>query len=347
MNTIVYTPDLHLDGHFAATIGCFDGLHRGHQHLLRQLADAAAVRGQRTLVVTFDRHPRQTLQPAWQPQLITTLAERQALLDETGIDTLVILPFTVELARLTAHEFMGSILRNRLSVSTLLTGYDNRFGCRTAHDDGLRPYDDYRRYGATIGLDVLLAEPLIVDGEAVSSSRVRRLLGEGSVRQAARCLGRPYTLAGRVVHGDGIGRTLGFPTANLAPDDPCKLIPRPGVYAVSVGMVCDGERQYRPAVMNIGTRPTFGSHNLTLEVYVLDFSADLYGQELTVAFHERLRNEQHFDGVEALRQQLEADAEEAKEVMRRQLVTDAEETKEVMRRMGEEDVSPKDGGDLP
>ena len=315
MHTIVYTPHLYLDGHFAATVGCFDGLHRGHQHLLRQLADAAAVRQQRTLVVTFDRHPRQTLQPTWQPQLITTLAERQALLSQTGIDTLVVLPFTAELARLSAHEFMASILRNQLSISTLLTGYDNRFGCRTTQDHGLSPYDDYRLYGKTIGLDVLLAEPLIVDGEAVSSSRVRRLLSEGSVSEAARCLGRHYTLAGRVVHGDGIGRTLGFPTANLQPDDPCKLIPRPGVYAVTVGMSHNGEQQHRPAVMNIGTRPTFGSHNLTVEVYVLDFSADLYGRELTVAFHQRLRNEQHFNSAEALRQQLQADAAEAKEVI--------------------------------
>lgn len=348
MNTYTYTPTLRLEGPFAATIGFFDGLHLGHRHLLKQLSVAAAERGQRTLVVTFDRHPRQTLQPSWTPQLLTTLDERRSLLDATAVDTLVVLPFTESMARLTAHEFMSAVLRDQLDVATLLTGYDNRFGTRStaasertlqevhaaaASPSGVSPFDDYRRYGATIGLDVLLAEPLIVDGAAVSSSRVRRLLSDGDVAAAARCLGRPYTLAGTVVHGEQVGRTLGFPTANVQCADPLKLIPRPGVYAVTVlpspfSLQCvDGFSTPSPslspfslpllplpALMNIGTRPTFGHHGLTLEAHLLDFSGDLYGMVLQVDFIERLRDEQHFPSAEALARQMQLDATAARRI---------------------------------
>ena len=313
MTTHIYSPSLRLPGPYAATIGFFDGLHLGHAHLLHQLQAVSADRHLQTLVVTFDRHPRQTLQPSFRPQLLTTLDEKQQLLAQTGIDALIVLPFTADLASLSAHDFMSQVLLDHLGVNTLLTGYDNRFGARAAQLSDIAPFDDYQTYGKTIGLDVLLAEPFCLGGDTISSSRVRRLLADGLVADAVHCLGRPYSLTGNVVHGEQIGRTLGFPTANIQPDDPLKMIPKPGVYAVTCHM-SPVTLHPLPALMNIGTRPTFDGQALTLEVHLLDFTGDLYGQHLEVAFVERLRDEQSFPSSEALTQQMRLDADAARRI---------------------------------
>lgn len=313
MTTHLYTPTLRLTGPYAATIGFFDGLHQGHAHLLRQLQSIAADRHLQTLIVTFDRHPRQTLQPDFRPQLLTTLDEKQQLLAQAGIDVLVVLPFDADLARLSAHDFMSQVLCDHLGVTTLLTGYDNRFGARTAQNPDIAPFVDYQSYGATIGIDVLLAEPFYLGGDTVSSSRIRRLLADGLVADAAQCLGHPYTLSGIVVHGEQIGRTLGFPTANIQPDDPLKLIPKSGVYAVTI-LPSPLTTHHSPSLMNIGTRPTFDGHALTLEAHLLDFTGDLYGQHLQVTFIERLRDEQSFPSSEALTRQMHLDADAARRI---------------------------------
>ena len=326
MTTIYYDSSLHLQGSFAATIGFFDGLHRGHRYLLEQLRQVADERRQQTMVITFDQHPRQTLQSEWQPMLLSTFAEKQALLATTGIDVLLVLRFNRTMAALSAHDFMRSVLSEQLSVKTLLTGYDNRFG-----HDRVQGFDDYAAFGRELNIEVLLAKPLppfnaqystpqrpnspTPNTAPVSSSLVRRLLQAGDVAEAAHCLGRPYTLTGQVVHGQQIGRRLGFPTANLCLTDPCKLIPKAGVYAVKVTILSSSNLLppssfHLPpstALMNIGTRPTFDGHEQTLEVHLLDFSGDLYGQQLTVSFMARIRDEQHFDSPEALARQMALD----------------------------------------
>lgn len=326
MTTIYYDSSLHLQGSFAATIGFFDGLHRGHRYLLEQLRQVADERRQQTMVITFDQHPRQTLQSEWQPMLLSTFAEKQALLATTGIDVLLVLRFNRAMAALSAHDFMRSVLSEQLSVKTLLTGYDNRFG-----HDRVQGFDDYAAFGRELNIEVLLAKPLppfnaqystsqlpnspTPNTAPVSSSLVRRLLQAGEVAEAAHCLGRPYTLTGQVVHGQQIGRRLGFPTANLCLTDPCKLIPKAGVYAVKVTILSSSNLLppssfHLPpstALMNIGTRPTFDGHEQTLEVHLLDFSGDLYGQQLTVSFMARIRDEQHFDSPEALARQMALD----------------------------------------
>ncbi len=322
MRKIFYPEDKNaIEGHYAATIGFFDGVHRGHRFLIEQLKEIASKKGLQSMVITFERHPRQVLQSAWQPQLLSSLTERMELLETTGIDTLVVLHFDKAMAGLTARDFMSEVLHTHLHVKTLLTGYDNRFG-----HDRTEGFADYVSYGKEIGIDVLACTPYDVTGIHnspydisggsnaddsqqklhVSSSLVRKLLTEGDVRQAALCLDRPYTLTGTVVHGEQIGRTLGFPTANIQVADRCRLIPANGVYAVSV-QIADHETVYR-GMMNIGMRPTFEGHRQTLEVNIFDFEGNVYDQQLTVYFLDRLRKEQHFNSAEELRQQMEQDA---------------------------------------
>lgn len=288
------------------TIGVFDGVHRGHQYLLRRLCDDARQRGWRSVVVTFDRHPREVLQSGWHPELLTTLDERLQLLKATGIDECVVLPFTHEMAAQSAQTFMRETLLERLHIHRLSIGYDHRFG-----HDRAEGFEQYVHYGRDMGMEVVQNDAFCPDGQRLSSSVIRHLLHTGDVDGAATCLGREYSLCGTVVGGEHVGRTLGFPTANLRVDHPDKIIPAPGVYAVHVFI--DGTDEALPAMMNIGTRPTYGPHDVTLEVHILDFSGDLYGHQLTVAFASRLRDEQPFTSGEALRQQLSDDARAVRE----------------------------------
>ena len=321
----------------AATIGFFDGVHRGHQFLVEQLRSEAQKRGLRSVVVTFDRHPRQVLQPDWHPQLLTTLAEKVRLLRLTGVDDVVVLHFDMQMASLSARDFMQQVLRRQLGVRLLLTGYDNRFGHRTA--DSNEGFDNYVEYGKQLGIEVLKAlpySPLTANSDDIShatticSSLIRRLLSEGSVGEAAVCLGRPYALQGTVVHGQQVGRQMGFPTANLQLQDECQLVPQNGVYAVwaSLDDALGGASPLTPhlspltshpsplpAMTNIGLRPTFDGHRLTIETHIFDLDADLYGQALTLHFVERLRSEQHFPSPDALAHQMVLDAAAAKTVL--------------------------------
>lgn len=292
---------------YAATIGFFDGVHRGHQFLIEQLKRVAASRSQGSMVITFARHPRQVLHPDWQPQLLSTLKEKRERLLLTGIDRLEVLSFDEAMSQLSARDFMEQVLQHQLGVTTLLTGYDNRFGHR--REEG---FVDYVRYGLELGIEVLSAEPLAIEKSNVSSSRIRHLLLEGAVDETALCLGYHYQVSGRVVHGEQIGRRLGFPTANVQPDDPYKMIPRNGVYAVEVLM--DGATPL-PGMMNIGTRPTFDGHRTTLEVHLFDFKENLYDCPITVRFIARLRDEQSFADSEALVRQMRLDEEQAKQIL--------------------------------
>ncbi len=296
---------------YAATIGFFDGVHLGHCHVIEQLKEEARQHGLLPMVITFERHPRQVLQPEWQPQLLTTLEEKISLLAATGIDTLVVLRFDKAMSLLSSQQFMQQVLKRDLCVDLLLTGYDNRFG-----HDRTATFKDYVAYGQALQMEVVCGSPKEVDGLRVSSSLVRQLVGEGNLSEVAHCLGRYYRLSGKVVHGQQIGRQLGFPTANIVPDEPCRLLPAPGVYAVSIETdhSIDG-RSHFAGMMNIGTRPTFDGHQQTIEVHLFDFDGTLYDHRLTVAFVERLRSEQHFDSPEALVSQMQADALRARQLL--------------------------------
>ena len=284
-----------------ATIGFFDGVHRGHCSLLSQVVRQAAQRNRQSTVVTFDIHPRQLVNPDFQPLLLTTLDEKLQLLSQQGIDRVAVLHFDEQMASLSARDFMSVVLSRQLNVDTLVLGYDSRFGHgRTAG------FADYEAYGRSMGIDVLRATPLLSDdGTPVSSSLVRNLLLSGNIAQANDALGRRYSLTGNVVEGFHEGRRLGFPTANLALADRQRLVPGRGVYAVWAELT--GYSEPMPAMMNIGTRPTYNGSSQTLEVHIIGYEGDLYGQDVTVTFAERIRSEQPFDSPSALASQLQLD----------------------------------------
>ena len=292
----------------AATIGCFDGVHRGHQMLVQMMVRQAQERGLKPIAVTFDRLPRQLFDPDFHPQVLSTLDEKVTYLKELGVEEVVVLPFTHQLAALSAEAFMREILRDQLSVQLLVTGYDHRFG----HDRS-EGFNDYVRYGQGLGIDVVRGDVAMMgDQMAVSSTVIRQLLAEeGRVEAMPDVLTRRYMLSGRVVSGEHIGHELGFPTANLEPDCQEKLIPASGAYAVWA--IVDNHRM--PAMMNIGTRPTFEGKRQTLEVHILADVGNLYGRKMTVEFVSRLRAEQRFDTREALIAQLEHDKRTTEELL--------------------------------
>ena len=295
-----------------ATLGFFDGVHRGHQHLIQQVTAAAQRDGLDATVITFDTHPRQTLQEGFQPQLLNTFDERLIRLTTTGVDNCAILHFDKALAALTAREFMQQVLRDQLGVRRLILGYDNRFG-----RDRSEGFDDYVRYGAALGIEVQRSEVFTIDQQPVSSSAVRRALAEGDVEQAERLLGYRYPLVGTVVEGFHQGRRLGFPTANINLPDGGKIVPAPGVYAV--GARVERSMEMKHAVMNIGHRPTFDGHTITLETHIINYDADLYGERLVVTFAHRLRDERQFASPGELAMQMRADVRQAQELFEKDL----------------------------
>ena len=387
-----------------ATIGFFDGVHRGHRYLINKVMERAHAHAQQSLVITFDRHPREVLQSNYQPQMLTTLNTKLRLLHETGVDRVEVLHFTRQLAALSARQFMAQVLKERLGVTTLVIGYDHRFG-----HDRAEGFDDYVRYGKELGIEVVqnseltihaepcppvsysseapvasssgvskapspdasveaLSEPHVDAsseafnaspkapnassdvsnassevassleesssdassfaekcGKHVSSSAIRRLLKEGDVSRANLFLDRPYTITGCVTHGFAEGRKMGFPTANLDTTGYPLLIPANGVYGVWVKIGCadavmgkckvPNHAGWLPAMLNIGMRPTFDGSTTTIEANIFDFNDDIYGQPMTIAFCFRLRNEQRFDSVEALEEQLHKDRKEVEKRM--------------------------------
>ena len=405
-----------------ATIGFFDGVHRGHRYLINKVMERAHAHAQQSMVITFDRHPREVLQSDYQPQMLTTLNTKLRLLHETGVDRVEVLHFTRQLAALSARQFMAQVLKERLGVTTLVIGYDHRFGHNRAEG-----FDDYVRYGKELGIEVVQSFELTIHvdscspvsafsevsnassevsnvssevsnasseasnassevsnassevsnasseasnvssevsnvssevassveessskacsfagkfGMHVSSSVIRRLLKEGDVSRANLFLDRLHTITGCVTHGFAEGRKIGFPTANLDTTGYPLLIPANGVYGVWVKIGCadavmgkcevpnldgwpsdwpipimDDHDGWLPAMLNIGTRPTFDGSTTTIEANIFDFDDDIYGQPMTIAFCFRVRNEQRFDSVEALEEQLHKDRKEVEKRM--------------------------------
>ena len=304
----------------AATIGVFDGVHAGHRQVIKHLVSTSRFPHLASMVITFDRHPRQLFDPDFRPQLLTTQEEKEREIERLGVDFLVVLPFTKEIAQLSAHDFMAQILKEKLNVKSLQIGYDNRFG-----HDRTEGFDDYWRYGQELGINVYRGIKLSFQNYdfAICSSNIRSLLADdGDIETATIMLEHPYQLSGKVMPGEHIGHQLGFPTANIEPDDPFKVIPAAGVYAVWAqvadqttlnrrllhedAIACSGG-EVMPAMMNIGTRPTFEGRNRTLEVNILDFDGNLYGKTILITFVARLREERKFESPEALARQLEED----------------------------------------
>ena len=276
----------------AATIGMFDGVHRGHLCLIQQVQDVARERSLEPMVVTMDRHPRAVLTGVPMP-LLTTPAERLQLLQKAGVEHIATLGFTSGMARLSALDFMRDVLRGELGVGLLVMGYDHRFG----HDGLSASPAVFVRWGEQAGIEVVQAREL--EGGHVSSSAIRRALSQGEVQLAAGLLGRDYSLDGTVVAGRQVGRELGFPTANMAVDAG-KMLPGEGVYAT----LLDG----MPAMTNIGRRPTVDSDpHPTVETHVFGYDGNLYGRRLTLAFKGKIRDVAAFGSKEDLRRQLSAD----------------------------------------
>ena len=283
------------------TIGNFDGVHLGHQHLLQRTIDVAASIGAPSAALTFDPAPRDVLRPDNDVPRIQAVEDRVASLHALGIDQVIVHPFTLDLARLTPRDFAQQILVDRLRVAGLVLGWDFRFGARRA--------GTVADLQAWLDVPVQQVDALQAEGDIASSSRIRGLVREGHVAEASRLLSRPHRLRGTVVHGDHRGRTLGFPTANVAIDT--QLKPATGVYAVRIHI--DGSPH--SGVANFGMRPTFGGGPPVLEVHVLDFSANLYGQALAVDLVDRIRGERTFDGIDALKAQIDLDITRAREIL--------------------------------
>ena len=286
------------------TIGTFDGVHRGHRLILDRMRSVAEEVGGETVIITFDPHPRNIVGMRSDPQpLLTTMPERINLLAKIGIDHLVIVPFTPAFAAMDPRDYVKDFLVARFHPHTLIIGYDHRFGRQREGD-----YHLLESLSETYGFQVRELDAQILRDAAISSTRIREALMQGRPEEATELLGYPYFFSGLVRHGDKRGRTIGFPTANLKPDDPAKLLPADGVYAVRISLSeADGDAYTKTGMMNIGLRPTVDGTRHLAEVNIFDFNEDIYGRVLTVQVISRIREERKFSGLEALQAQLSND----------------------------------------
>ena len=291
------------------TIGSFDGVHLGHQKVLNDLKDIAKNDNARTVVISFEPHPRIFFNPDTDLRLLTTADEKAKLLSQQNIDELILQKFDDKFAKQDAETFIKKLVEN-LNMTDLLIGYDNRFG-----KDRKGTFDFVKTLEQKYGFKTHKIEPLIIDGKPVSSSIIRKALSNGDVQSAQTYLGRPYALTGKVVEGNRLGRTLGFPTANIKVDNTFKLIPKQGVYLVK--SIIDNQPVF--GMMNIGFRPTINGKKQIMEIHFFDFNGDLYGKSIPVYFLERLRDEQKFPNLEALKNQLKKDAVLSRQIIAKQL----------------------------
>jgi riboflavin kinase/FMN adenylyltransferase len=290
------------------TVGNFDGLHVGHREILRIVTERSRARGGDAAVYTFEPHPRKVLRTDAAPKLLTTLEQKLELIGEAGVQVAVVERFDAAFARRSAEEFVRDVLHARLRPEEVYVGYDFRFG----HDreGSMRTLTEM---GPHLGFAVTIVPEVTVGGRDVNSTRIRELLGSGHVEEAASLLGRPYAVRGKVVEGDRRGRTLGFPTVNLAPEN--EVLPAVGVYAGRLRRLEPGAGEGAlPAVVNVGRRPTLKPDDPVLaEAHVIDWSGDLYGERVELAFLHHLREERRFPDLEALRLQIARDRDLARE----------------------------------
>lgn len=288
------------------TVGTFDGVHRGHWEVLQEIRRRARSTGRRSVLLTFDPHPLRIVRPDRAPPLLTTPVEKKEILAGSGLDYAVFLPFTVELSRYEPRRFVEEVLIGQLGVRELVIGYDHGFGRGRSGDA-----ETLRAIGREIGFAVDVVPPVIADGQPISSTSIREALQAGDAESAAEGLGRPYGMRALVVRGDGRGRQLGFPTANLAVASSDKLIPPAGIYAVR-GVTRAGTF---PGALHLGPRPTFVGAPPTIELHLIDFDADLYGEEVRVDFVHRIRDVLPFQSVEALVAKIREDVAEARRIL--------------------------------
>jgi riboflavin kinase/FMN adenylyltransferase len=290
------------------TVGTFDGVHRGHWEVLQETRRRAEADGRRSVLATFHPHPLRIVRPDAAPSLLTTPLEKEEILAESGLDYAVFLSFTRALAGYSPERFVREILLERLHLRRLVIGYDHGLGKGRSGD-----VNELRRIGEQLGFEVHVVPAVNIDGQAISSSSIRRALQRGDVVAAAAGLGRPYSFRGPVIRGDGRGRRLGFPTANIEAPSPDKLLPREGIYAVRAYAA----GQARAGVLHLGPRPVFQDAPPSIEVHLFDFDGDLYGDEVRVDFCERLRDIHAFASVEGLIAAIRADCEAARAVLAR------------------------------
>ena len=291
------------------TIGKFDGIHRGHRRVLEAVAARARARGWQSAVIILWPPPPEVLRPGARIPRLSTLAEREAAIAASGIDLLILWPFTLALSRLTPRDFMR-VLRDRLDLRLLVVGSNFALGHRRSGTP-----DVLKELGSELGFELIVSPPYVHEGQTVSSSVIRDCLSTGDVTRAASLLGRWPTLTGTVARGAGRGKDLGFPTANLRLDEPL-AVPAHGIYATFTTLAPDSGANVHQSVTSIGVRPTFGDANeQTIETYLLDYDADLYGQTLRLHFVEKLRDELKFDSADALIAQMERDVTHAKTVL--------------------------------
>jgi riboflavin kinase/FMN adenylyltransferase len=279
----------------AVTIGTFDGVHIGHQKIIKHLVARAHSKGLKSIVLTFFPHPRMVLSKENDIELLNTIKEKSKLLENLGIDYLIVLPFTKEFSVQSAQEFVQHILVDGLHVAHLVVGYDHRFGKNREAN-----VDDLIKFGTEFDFQVEQIEAQDMAEVTISSTKIRIALKQGKVALAAKYLGYHYAFMGTVIHGQALGRQMGFPTANLHPDKPYKLIPHRGVYAVRVKW----NNNLYPGMMNIGINPTVSDDGMSIEVHLFDFNGNLYHEEIEVQCIERLRDEIKFKDVAALKKQL-------------------------------------------
>jgi len=288
------------------TLGNFDGIHLGHQELVRMVIGRAREIGGQSMVVTFRPHPLKVLAPETCPPLISIYEEKIGLFEKLGIDVLVKIPFSLQFAEMTPREFVKSVLCDTLGAKDIFVGYNYRFGKGREGTTQM-----LKQMGREFGFKVHEVEQISLNGEVISSTKIRQLLKDGEVEHAARFLGRPYAITGIVVKGDSRGKALGFPTANIAPKH--IIIPSNGVYTVGI-LVRDN---YYHGIANIGIRPTFNKEAQTLEVHIFDFDEDIYGEEATITFFHRIREERRFSDPAALIRQIQKDIAAARDLLSR------------------------------
>ena len=282
-------------GFSVVTVGTFDGLHIGHQEIIRMMKKYAGEKNGETIVVTFHPHPRIVLDPSHDVKFILTRERKFELLSNLGIDNLIVIPFTKEFSRTSSENFIKEYLIGKLGTDMLIVGYDHHFGRNREGN-----YEQLRSLGKDLKFEVAEIPAQYVDDIPVSSTKIRNALTEGTVRLANRMLGFEYSITGKVISGNKIGRTIGFPTANIEIEDKYKLIAAGGVYACKVE--CGGKIYM--GMGNIGTRPTIGKHDFTTEVHLFDFNEDIYGKEITIYFIDRVRDEVKLSSLDELKIQL-------------------------------------------
>lgn len=280
------------------TIGMFDGVHKGHQSIIEKLNALAKQINGHSALLTFTPHPRQVLQPDSDFRLLSTLPEKISLLQQYGLDYLIIHPFTYDFSRTSGLDFVRNELVNKLNIHTLVIGYDHHFGRNRSGD-----FSQLEEFSEVYDFKVLQLPAIMEAEKPISSTKVRNAIEEGNIEYATEALNHPYTLLGRVVHGDKIGRTLGFPTINLRINSSEKLLPKDGVYGVRL-MVKNAEYN---GLMNIGIRPTLEGKNRRIEIYITDFEGNLYNEEIAVDVLCRIRSEKKFSSLDDLKQQIKED----------------------------------------